>query len=117
MPDELNTLISTQNPFISYSVINTTDNLLLFCSIDNADYDSHEILSGYGFYGIGKMLWQYDQANINGCITQSESYNIVMALTDRYVRFEQKVFSHRTDSRQLRPTVQQSTITIKCEQN
>ena len=97
IPTLRNVMCRTDMPFTFNSRIETADYRWL--SIDNADNNKREIISGYNRSDFRKKYWLYDILDQEGCINYSETNSVFIEVYDFFDRYNQHI-----DNKDLHPT-------------
>ena len=69
-----NDVLGIKYPFTTTTTISTSFDDYIWLSVDNADKDKHEILSGRSYY-LQNKLWRLDDLNPNECVNYSNQAN------------------------------------------
>ena len=83
-------------------------------SIDNADNNKHEILTGYNHPDPMKKIWQYDCSDHNQCVNQVGYNNVDVQIVDDNNLLPQAVEQPTLDSRVFTPKAVKHKINIIC---
>ena len=109
---DYNFIYGVKAPFVTTAKISTAG--YKWRSIDNADNNMYEILSGYDDGTFQKKLWRFDESTINTCITYGTKTNIelgkdyIVSSQIQYVKYGQ------ASPRTFNPQLNTYKIEIKC---
>lgn len=108
-----NDILSIKSPYTITNTITTYDSRNGWISIDNADGDVHEILSGRDTQ-VQKKLWLLDESNPNGCVNYCGATNVEIPISEVSDQIIQYIL--RTDPTRWSfvPKVTNNNLTIIC---
>ena len=114
IPTLRNVMYRTDMPFVYNSRIETDNYRWL--SIDNADNDKREIISGYNHSDFKKKYWLYDIQDQNGCINYSETNNIFVETNEASNTFNQRVVEDTVFLMEITRDIEKLNLDVICGQ-
>ena len=113
LPELKNYLYRTVAPYTITTKV-TSKIVERWLSIDNADNNKHEILTGYDHPDPMKKIWQFDFLDYNRCVGKDDYKNVDMQIVETNSMLEQEVKRPEVEYSVYTPESEKSQIDIIC---
>ncbi len=107
-------ILGIKAPFTTTNYISTIFNNYMWLSVDNADLDTHEILSGFDNYTLEKKIWRLDELNQNSCVVYNSTDNEELDKTEVDTLLFQATDRRFPDENRFTPAIKTFNLNILC---
>lgn len=107
-------ILGIKAPFTTTNYISTIFDNYMWLSVDNADLDTHEILSGFDNYTLEKKIWRLDELNQNSCVVYNSTDNEGLDKTEVDTLLFQATDRRFPDENRFRPDIKTLKLNILC---
>lgn len=107
-------ILGIKAPFTTTNYISTIFDNYMWLSVDNADLDTHEILSGFDNYTLEKKIWRLDELNQNSCVVYNSTDNEELDKTEVDTLLFQATDRLIPDENWFRPDIKTLKLNILC---